>query len=632
MMNNNIELRSVGELEGMNFFIPDYQRGYRWTRQQVEDLLDDINEFRGVDGGFYCIQPLVVAKRKDDTFKKIKEEAQNMDDVVRLLKGSWEVVDGQQRLTTIFIILRYLDRAQFYNLAYGTREHLLDNLENKEEAEKDIDLYHMHEALMSVKWWFEEEKKLNDIEKDNYRTKLLNSVKFIWYETLESDAIGVFTRLNIGKISLTNAELIKALLLNSSNFKATDSLATIRPEEIAAEWDNIEYTLQDDSFWLFMHDKTYSQPTRIDYLFDIICQQDSLNKGKASVKRVDESAHKGKDTYKTFRYFYNYFKSDDANVKVCWGVVKGYFQTLQEWYNDLELYHYVGFLVAIKSGGSVIPELLKAWNDASNKSEFVKYLKSEIKRVTIKENNYPLTYQYKDDGSNKGNSRSILLFHNIQTVINQNATLEENAKYKIGIFNKFPFHLYKMENWDVEHINSNTSNELMDEDTRREWLVNIYLSAEEEDREKINDYFKSNDDEQKSQIFAQLLERYQEEDKWDEKEKNQIWNYALLDSSTNRSYGNTIFSGKRRIIIGKDRGEEIAIPQLTAEGIKMGEKSKSTSSFVPICTKQVFLKYYSISYNESNYWTKKDAEKYRTDIEECLKKLDEPIKLSRDEQ
>ena len=136
-MNNNIELRSVGELEGMNFFIPDYQRGYRWTRQQVEDLLDDINEFRGVDGGFYCIQPLVVAKRKDDTFKKIKEEAQNMDDVVRLLKGSWEVVDGQQRLTTIFIILRYLDRAQFYNLAYGTREHLLDNLENKEEAENE---------------------------------------------------------------------------------------------------------------------------------------------------------------------------------------------------------------------------------------------------------------------------------------------------------------------------------------------------------------------------------------------------------------------------------------------------------------------------------------------------------------
>ena len=64
----------------------------------------------------------------------------------------------------------------------------------------------------------------------------------------------------------------------------------------------------------------------------------------------------------------------------------------------------------------------------------------------------------------------------------------------------------------------------------------------------------------------------------------------------------------------------------------MGEKSKSTSSFVPICTKQVFLKYYSISYNESNYWTKNDAERYRADIEECLKKLDEPIKLSRDEQ
>lgn len=45
MEENKIELKSVSELLGMKFFIPSYQRGYRWTEQQVKDLLEDILEF-----------------------------------------------------------------------------------------------------------------------------------------------------------------------------------------------------------------------------------------------------------------------------------------------------------------------------------------------------------------------------------------------------------------------------------------------------------------------------------------------------------------------------------------------------------------------------------------------------------
>lgn len=50
---NIIDLKSIGDLRGMNFHIPSYQRGYRWTEQQVKDLLDDIDEFdRTKDGDF----------------------------------------------------------------------------------------------------------------------------------------------------------------------------------------------------------------------------------------------------------------------------------------------------------------------------------------------------------------------------------------------------------------------------------------------------------------------------------------------------------------------------------------------------------------------------------------------------
>ena len=46
MAENIIEMKSVSNLLGLKFFIPSYQRGYRWNEQQIEDLLNDINDFR----------------------------------------------------------------------------------------------------------------------------------------------------------------------------------------------------------------------------------------------------------------------------------------------------------------------------------------------------------------------------------------------------------------------------------------------------------------------------------------------------------------------------------------------------------------------------------------------------------
>ena len=57
-----IKETAVAELLGRNFFIPGYQRGYRWTEQQVKDLLNDINEFEPENGSWYCLQPLVTKK------------------------------------------------------------------------------------------------------------------------------------------------------------------------------------------------------------------------------------------------------------------------------------------------------------------------------------------------------------------------------------------------------------------------------------------------------------------------------------------------------------------------------------------------------------------------------------------
>lgn len=621
---NNIELKSVTELCGMNFYIPNYQRGYRWTDQQVNDLLNDINEFNDTNG-FYCLQPLVVKQRGGDVFKKIKEEAKDINDVYDYLKGIWEVIDGQQRLTTIFILMKCLGISdRHYSLKYETRCKSEDFLKgNLDINENNIDYFHISKAKHTIEKWLE---KKDAQLRMSLQKKLLERVYFIWYESVDEDPIKVFTRLNIGKISLTNSELIKALFLNRKNFDANkNEHIKLRQQEIASEWDKIEYTLQNNEFWLFLHEKDYKRPTRIDFIFELICEANDLDLN-------DYNENIGTDDYRTFRYFYEYFKSDvhterndnlqkgNSKITKCWSTVKKYYQTFEEWFNDIELFHYIGFLIDCKGSG-IVKELLHEWNLQTEKKLFVQYIKKEIK--TIIDKCPGLNHLYNEDGSNKRECKPILLFHNIQTVINQNHTQLNNEEYGLGTFYKFPFHLYKSENWDVEHINSNTTNPEDDVESQREWLLNIYLSVGEELQKNIQEYFNFPDN--NNSLFEKIKKEIPSVNvEWTQEEKNQLWNYALLDSSTNRSYGNSIFSGKRRVIIGKDKGKLIAIPKLTKDGkLTMTDEQNSSSSFVPPCTKQVFLKYYSATAGNNNYWTKEDAQSYLKDIEYCIKKLEE---------
>lgn len=620
-MANYIEPKSINDLHGMKFFIPSYQRGYRWTEQQVKDLLNDILEFsqkKKQESEYYCLQPLVVKRKDKDVLSSIKA-ATSIEEVETLLKGSWEVIDGQQRLTTLFIILSVLGETSVYFLEYETRIGSEKFLEKIDENKKDdnIDYYHICQSKQTVASWLD-----NDvIDKEGFKETLLNKVKFIWYESVDEDPIKVFTRLNIGKISLTNAELIKALFLNRSNFGEKDSEhLKLRQQEIASEWDNIEYTLQNDEFWLFLHEKSYNRPTRIDFIFDLICEQ----------KTLGTFDNIGTDDYKTFRYFYEYFKQKEekqesnpyvqqkTKIEICWSKVKDYFQTFKEWFDDLELYHYIGYLVEYNYS---LSGLVSIWHSSKDKDSFVNYLKAEIK--TKIERCPCLDFQYKEDGSDKGKCKPILLFQNIQTVINQNKNNLSNEDYKLGVFYKFPFHLYKLENWDVEHINSNTTNDEEDADTQNEWLLNVYLSTDDDTQQKIRSYFESSND-KKEKLFEEIKKKISQNEEWTPVEKNRIWNYTLLDSSTNRSYGNAIFSGKRRVIIGKDKGLSIAIPKIGKDGkLQLGEEKKAKSSFVPPCTKQVFMKYYSATMSDANYWTEIDAKGYLKDIDDCIKKLEE---------
>ena len=643
---NTLELKSIAELQDMAFYIPAYQRGYRWTQQQVKDLLKDILEFSGKKGNasIYCLQPLVIVKRlsdEDSVMKRI-HEAKDLNEVRHLLKEQWEVVDGQQRLTTIRLILEVLQQPHFYDIEYETRKNsasFLDGIMNgipDSNVKENIDYYYIKQAVNCTNNWL----KGKDI--DRFRNVLLHQVKFIWYETQENNPKEVFTRLNIGKISLTNAELIKALLLNKSNFPNDDySTVRLRQQEIAMEWDVIEYTLQSNEFWLFLNEPGNERSTRIDFIFDMICQEDMLH------CKDDQEIQMNGDL-KTFRYFNHYFetqKQKEEAIQTIWEKVKEIFQTVQEWFDDKELYHYIGFLICI---GKSVNRIYRQWTRYATKSAFrenylMKAIKESIRYKDIENTVYEVDAEVPQEfkGGVKQNCRPILLLHNLQTVINQNNVLAENKKYREGVFYKFPFHLYKSEDWDVEHIDSNTENKLNDIQSQREWLLNAYFGLQgeafKEIRKNIKDFFEKftgknyeqseDPDKQKArnERFEELRSSIDDINgniRLSQIEKNKIWNFALLDSSTNRSYGNAIFPAKRRVIIGKDQGKRFFPPTVDENGAIVECKvQEGQSSFIPPCTKSVFLKYYNAASSDFNTWNKEDAIAYMNNIKDTLKEF-----------
>ena len=497
-MENILELKTINELQQFSFYIPSYQRGYRWSKNEVKDLLNDISEFtpRLVDDTdektWYCLQPIVTKKKEN---------------------GQFEVIDGQQRLTTIYLILHFMNSRlrepeKTFDLDYETRENstlFLQDLTRETYNDSNIDFYHISNAYETVCDWFNKPNfNINDFE-----SKFKFNSKVIWYESSEEDPIEIFTRINIGKIPLTNAELIKALFLNSANFdKKKNDKIRLKQLEISSEWDYIEQSLQNNRFWYFLNGNNITT-NRIEFIFDLMNDEKDYT-----------------DNYSTFRFFNKKFiKKDQKTIENNWLEIKKYFQRFQEWFEERDLYHKIGYLIAIES--VTIADL---YNKSINlsKTEFRTLLdeaiKSDLKNVTLE------SLQYGDKRVKK-----VLLLYNILTMLNN----ENDNAY-------FPFDIYKGETgdkikWDIEHI---------------------HATADETDEAD-----------------------------------DSMGNLTLLDAQTNRSYQNSTFVEKRKIIIDRE----------------------SKGLFVPLCTKNIFLKVYSKNLDSMDSWGADDKRDYIEEMDKILK-------------
>jgi len=557
-----LDHKLIGNIGG-TFIVPSYQRGYRWDTEDVKRLLDDIWACGGKD---YSLQPIVVKKESSDqnTF--------------------WELIDGQQRLTTLYLIFLYMKRAGLQNAAppydihYQTRpgsQYYLKTIDPNEHQD-NIDNLHLYNAYESIRNWFDIHGQRRQLVANKFYGYLFDNVRVIWYEpptmsndNNKKDSIALFTRLNMGRIPLTDAELIKALLLSEVRKKQPD-----RAQEIAAQWDRIENDLHDPDIWAFIASENANvnaeiYPTRINLLLDTLADEKD---GKPNGKRP---------RYYTFDTLRKYIENDTSDSKsTFWDEVVKLHSLIMGWFRNPNLYNKIGFLVFT---GSSFGDLVKKSNVRKKQFE-ISLIDGIRSKINIqKKGLLDLTYSDNNDHTKLLN---LLLLMNVETVT--------------SIKQRFPFRLHIGKTWSLEHIHAQNAEMLVKRDQWKAWLEahklalsvfstkNLHNGLVQEIDSALQTIDTAINFGSKFQdISARVIDVFSAQKSTHD--EHSICNLALLSQNDNSSLSNAVFEVKRQNILKIDRN----------------------GGYIPECTRNVFLKYYTCEdAQQIHFWGPQDKENY----------------------
>lgn len=581
--NATLSLRPVGQLTGQ-FWVRSYQRGYRWGTLEVGKLLDDIaeslqdREERGKSGN-YCLQPVVVRTLPD---------------------GRYELIDGQQRLTTLYLVFRCVQELCLpnavppFSLDYETRPRSAEYLATLAAVSKDdnIDFAHMYAAYLYIRSWFAGQPDQQSYI-SIFNRHLCKFVHVIWFEAPASiESTTLFSRLNVGRIPLTNAELIKAKFLARQCF--VDGLTVgaepddwrRRQLEIAGQWDAVERVLHEPEYWAFLTNvPEEGYPCRIDLIFDLMA-------GRAGVRR---------GPFDTFEYFQA--RMDKERVEDVWkGVVK-LCSLLREWYEQRDLYHWVGYLVAtgkddVRDAKGVLASLVDAAQPLT-KSAFRDLLRRNISDSLDASAEDIRDWTYEDNGARI--SKLLLLF-NVESV------------RRLTTGERYPFAEHKVvrtssargqgkRRWSLEHIHAQNAQELRRAEQQRTWLQQHRdalgalddVAQAQALRDAIDNVLADLDGRAFQEIAQRVLTAFTVQDGMHR--LHGVANLALLDGSQNTALSNAAFEVKRRRVIAFDRA----------------------GAYIPLGTRRVFLKYYTdLGSQQLHFWGPQDQEAYLSEIENVV--------------
>lgn len=212
--------------ENKVFVIPNYQRGYKWAVKY--DNKDSAVEKLVVD--------LKKAYKNQDYFLQGVTVSESVDNQIIL-------IDGQQRTTTLYLLLWCLDKynVQNINLVYDIREQSKEFINalktndfdymNFDIDEKSQDVYYFKEAINQIN------SKISEIDnKSEFYDFLLDNVKILYIIIDIEKATNTFTMMNGNKATMLKEELIKAEMLRKV------SLPEIKDKQVSTSIDeNLTY-------------------------------------------------------------------------------------------------------------------------------------------------------------------------------------------------------------------------------------------------------------------------------------------------------------------------------------------------------------------------------------------------------
>lgn len=661
-MNDNPKILNFYHLLNYDFNIPEYQRGYRWEKKQVADLLNDLKDFIDrrsenliKEKEFYCLQPIVVYKIGDNHY---------------------DVIDGQQRLTTLYLILQALkntieencDTQTIYQIGYSKykddpleEDYLNSNgfLNDDEKQYLTADNFFIRQAYVEIHKWFINNKRcrvpfaqmlMNNDSNSTLPDEDKKDLRVIWYETtsgnkdsydkvqLEKDSIEIFNRLNYGKIKLTDTELIKALILQSDCY-AGDKHASMEQwtNKVAADWDNMEKKLHDPYFWSMLNAvEDTNNPSHIGFILSFVANDIYEEKSKdENFKNIKNNSHF--DYVVIDRWLSQQKCNREELVKGLWDRVMNVFSLFESWYEDLEIYHRIGLLVLFyersKDRDNKVNILIRELYGlrSLSKSAFIEVLREKIQSVV------KITSKDKDKNINTlktinylDNSDEIIKILELVNVIDHLRKPNDEGR--------FPFHLFKKYNvTSLEHIHPQNIVDMSFKEACS-WLKRkgqelediegldeknivpnakkaanelknylVFHDEEAEDKAEREANKKANQEaEKKYEESSEIKELIKIVDKvfdelagMKETEMHSIRNMALVDKPTNSALQNYLLDTKRHIL--KERCE--------------ADTLSDKHTFVPITTQLAFNKAFSRSVKELKFWSLPDRDAYFAHVE-----------------
>lgn len=551
----------------IRFMIPSYQRGYRWREDDVKKLLKDLDTY---SGNCYCLQPLELQWLEECNLPAWIRKNSDYSNYTY-----YRVVDGQQRLTTVFIIAKIFGLNLPWEICYDIEQKLLSEILlkiNDTSEDSTINDFFRKQVYNTALQYIDKnlEKKLDLL---NYfcpyaKKKIIFPIHVLTNDPADPEGQEAFSRLNAGKTPLSSSELIKALYMINDNDLTADQRI-----EIAKEWEQIESTLQNEQYWkMFSSNALADTPTRIDLLFAMVLYGYDFIKWnliKPNPRYIFETLETG---------YYN----GEIDLLTVWHEVMRCFWWIQSCFEDIETYNYLGWIAACTEYQP--STIYQKFLNNSAMGDFKNALIDLIQRNGICD-----TQQVYDNP----NLKKLLLLFNI---------LECNK-----IKERFRFDL--LGTCDVEHIDSQTPNDFSNKDDRYGWLKSIWdeypsareiiqrsggISDEQEikklcEKEFTGDFLDS--------LKNKVCEIRSNQRNGRITNEHELGNLVLLNSHINRSYKNAVFPQKRKKII---------------------EARETGSQYIPPCTLKVFMKFYTKEASCLSEWLQCDFNSYQNQMQQLL--------------